>query len=44
MKIEPDDLRSYFESGQYDNKKIIISQFTSKDLVRKQIEDGPFNK
>lgn len=46
QKIEPDDLKSYFESGNIDNKKVIISQFKAKDLVRKvtaEVEE-PFDK
>jgi alpha-aminoadipic semialdehyde synthase len=46
QKIEPDDLKSHFESGNYDNKKVIISQFKAKDLVRKVTAevDEPFDK
>jgi len=46
QKIEPDDLKLYFDSGMVDNKKVIISQFKAKDLVRKTTGEGdePFDK
>jgi alpha-aminoadipic semialdehyde synthase len=41
VKVDPDDLKDM--EGKYDNKTIIISQFTSKHLVRHK-EGQPFDK
>jgi alpha-aminoadipic semialdehyde synthase len=47
-KVEPDNLEAYLQSCENDSqrtKKIVISQFASKDLVQlKTLTDEPFDK
>ena len=43
VKVEPDNLKDYIESVQDDkskSKRIVISQFSAKDLVRLKEPNG----